>query len=51
MWLDFVIQGVTIFYRDKRYQFSGGIESLIGAIRADVEQFLVDGQAEGLGGG
>jgi hypothetical protein len=38
--LDFVIQGVTIFYRDKPYRFSGGIESLIGAIRADVEQFL-----------
>jgi len=38
--LDFTIHGVSIFYRDKVFQFSGGIEGLILAITADVEQFL-----------
>jgi hypothetical protein len=38
--LDFTIQGVTIFYRDKVYRFASGIEGLIGAITSDVEQFL-----------
>src|SRR5262249_51929929 len=38
--LEFTIQGVSIFYRDKEYRFTGGIEALILAITADVEQFL-----------
>jgi hypothetical protein len=38
--LDFTIQGVSIFYRNKAYRFTGGIEPLIQAITADVEQFL-----------
>jgi hypothetical protein len=38
--LDFTIQGVSIFYRNKAYRFTGGIGALIQAITADVEQFL-----------
>jgi hypothetical protein len=38
--IDFTIQGPRIFYRDKFYQFSHGIEVLIGAITREVEQFL-----------
>jgi len=38
--LDFAIQGVTIFYRERPYRFSSGIESLIPAITVDVEQFF-----------
>jgi hypothetical protein len=38
--LDFTIQGVNIFYRDKIYRFASGIEALIRAITSDVEQFL-----------
>src|SRR5215831_11696587 len=38
--LDFVIRGMSIFYRDKEYRFTGGIGKLIPAITADVEQFL-----------
>jgi hypothetical protein len=38
--LDFTIQGVSIFYRDKPYRFASGTRALIQAITADVEQFL-----------
>jgi hypothetical protein len=38
--LDFTIKGVSIFYRDKVSRFGAGIEALIMAITADVEQFL-----------
>jgi hypothetical protein len=38
--LDFVIQGMSIFYRDTEYRFTGGIGKLIPAITADVEQFF-----------
>ena len=38
--LEFTIQGVSIFYRDKEYRFTAGIGELIPAITADVEQFL-----------
>jgi hypothetical protein len=38
--LDFTIQGVSIFYRNKAYRFTGGIEALIPAITVDLEQFL-----------
>ena len=38
--LEFTIQGVSIFYHDKEYRFTGGIGELIPAITADVEQFL-----------
>jgi hypothetical protein len=38
--LDFTIHGVSIFYRDKVYRFASGVERLILAITADVEQFL-----------
>ena len=38
--LDFTIQGVNIFYRDKIYRFASGIEALIRAITSEVEQFL-----------
>jgi hypothetical protein len=38
--LDFTIQGVSIFYRNKVYRFTGGIRALIPAISTDVEQFL-----------
>jgi len=38
--LDFTIEGVSIFYRNKAYRFTGGIGALIPAITADVEQFL-----------
>ena len=38
--LDFTIQGVSIFYRDKVYRFASGIDALIRTITSDVEQFL-----------
>ena len=38
--LDFTIEGVTIFYRDRRYRFTTGIETLILVITSDVEQFI-----------
>ena len=38
--LEFTIQGVSIFYCDKEYRFTGGIGELIPAITADVERFL-----------
>jgi hypothetical protein len=38
--IDFIIQGVSIFYRDKSYRFASGTGALIQAITADVEQFL-----------
>jgi len=38
--LEFTIQGVSIFYHDKPYRFTGGVAALIPAITADVEQFL-----------
>ena len=38
--LEFTIQGVSIFYRDKEYRFTAGIGELIPAITADVKQFL-----------
>ena len=38
--LDFTIHGVSIFYRDKVYRFTGGTEALILTIAADVERFL-----------
>jgi hypothetical protein len=38
--LDFTIQGVSIFYRDKSYRFASGTGVLIQVITADVEQFL-----------
>ena len=40
LFLDFTIQGVSIFYRNKVYRFTGGIGALIPAITADLEQFL-----------
>jgi hypothetical protein len=47
--LDFTIQGVSIFYCDKRYRFAGGAEALIRAITADVERFLTPGRNQGAG--
>jgi hypothetical protein len=38
--LDFTIQGVNIFYRNRRYSFPSGIEALIPVITSDVEQFI-----------
>jgi hypothetical protein len=38
--LDFTVQGLSIFYRDKAYRLASGIESLVRAITSDVEQFL-----------
>jgi hypothetical protein len=38
--LEFTIQGVCIFYRDKGYRFTGEIGELIWVVTADVEQFL-----------
>jgi hypothetical protein len=38
--VDFTIQAARILYRDTFYQFSHGIEALIGAITREVEQFL-----------
>ena len=38
--LDFNIHGVRIFHRDKCYQFSREIETLIRVIVGEVEQFL-----------
>jgi hypothetical protein len=38
--LDFTIQGVSIFYRNRRYSFPSGIEALIPVITSDVEQFI-----------
>jgi hypothetical protein len=38
--LDFTVRGVSILYCDRTYRFTSGIEALIPAITADVEQFL-----------
>ena len=38
--LDFTIQGVSIFYRNRQYSFPSGIEALIAVITSDVEQFI-----------
>ena len=38
--LDFTIQGVSIFYRNRQYSFPSGIEALIPVITSDVEQFI-----------
>jgi len=38
--LDFTIQGVSIFYRNRRYSFPGGTEALVPVITSDVEQFI-----------
>src|SRR5215831_6186456 len=38
--LDFTIQGVSIFYGNRRYSFPSGIEALIPVITSDVEQFI-----------
>jgi hypothetical protein len=38
--LDFTIEGVTIFYRNRPYRFTSGIETLIPVITSDVEQFI-----------
>ena len=38
--LDFTIEGITVFYHDRRYRFTGGIETLIPVITLDVEQFI-----------
>jgi hypothetical protein len=35
-----VIQGASIFYRDKRYRFLREIEALMPVITSDVEQFF-----------
>jgi hypothetical protein len=43
--LDFTVRGVSIFYRDRTYRFTGGIGALIPAITADVEQFLTPHRA------
>jgi hypothetical protein len=45
--LDFTIYGMGIFYRDKVYRFANGIETLIRAITADVEQFLTPNRTGG----
>jgi hypothetical protein len=47
--LDLTIQGVSIFYREKPYRFSGGIAALIAAITTDVEQFLTPGRSQASG--
>ena len=47
--LDFTIQGVNIFYRDKNYRFSGGIGALILAITSDVEKFLTPRRSQAAG--
>lgn len=39
--LDLTIEGVTIFYHDKSYRFTRGIEELIHVISSDVEQFII----------
>jgi hypothetical protein len=44
--LEFTIQGVSIFYHDKMYRFTGGLAALIPAIAADVEQFLTPHRPE-----
>jgi len=38
--LDFTIEGVTIFYRNRPYRFTSEIETLIPVITSDVEQFI-----------
>ena len=38
--LDFMVQGVNIFFRDTPYRFSRGIEALLSTITDDVERFL-----------
>ena len=38
--LDFVIQGVSILFRDRPYSFSNGIKALMRVITHEVEQFL-----------
>jgi hypothetical protein len=38
--LYFTIERVTIFYRDRHYRFTSGIEALIPVITSDVEQFI-----------
>ena len=47
--LDFTIQGVSIFYRDKSYRFASGTGALIQVITADVEQFLTPRRNQGAG--
>ena len=38
--LDLTIEGVTIFYRNAPYRFTGGVEALIPVITSDVERFI-----------
>ena len=38
--LDLTVEGVTIFYRNRPYRFTRGIEALIPVITSDVEQFI-----------
>ena len=38
--LDFTIQAASIFYCEKIYRLTAGIEALILAITADVQRFL-----------
>jgi hypothetical protein len=38
--LYFTIERITIFYRDRPYRFTSGIETLIPVITSDVEQFI-----------
>jgi hypothetical protein len=38
--LYFTIERVIIFYRDRHYRFTSGIEALIPVITSDVEQFI-----------
>jgi hypothetical protein len=38
--LDFTIERVTIFYRNRPYRFTSGIEALIPVLTSDVEQFI-----------
>jgi hypothetical protein len=47
--LDFTIQAVSIFYRDKHYCFSSGIGALILAITSDVEKFLTPRRSQAAG--
>ncbi len=38
--LDFTVEGATIFYCNRAYRFTGGVEALIPVITSDVEQFI-----------
>jgi len=38
--LDLIVEGLTIFYRNRSYRFTRSIEELIPVITSDVEQFI-----------